>query len=101
MSHIHSFTNCNYYNTAETRTYNNLFQLDGIMAGSEEYDWRDRLRIAEARDPALVRDMGPASDHMTKHCITGIRTGIVERLQKYVFFSQKSGVSREEQNVNG
>jgi hypothetical protein len=48
----------------------------------------------------MVKDMGHADSRITKHYITGTRTGIVERLQDLVFFSGKSGVSGEEKNVN-
>src|ERR1700733_7180957 len=53
-------------------------------------DWRDRLRIGEKPDAGTVKDMGHADGRVTKHYVTGMRTGIVERLQELVFFSGKA-----------
>jgi len=63
-------------------------------------DWRDRLRISERPDADMVKDMGHADSRVTRHYITGTRTGIVERLQELVFFSGKPGISGETKNPN-
>lgn len=62
-------------------------------------DWRDRLRIGEKPDAEMVKDMGHADSRVTKHYITGTRTGIVERLQEMVFFAGVSGVSGKDDGL--
>jgi integrase len=62
--------------------------------------WRDELRISSRPEAGLVKDMGHADSRMTEHYVRGVKTGVVEQLQDLVFFSGKSGVSREDGSVN-